>query len=150
MTLSTKECDLLKDMQSQEKLCVEKYQKYAQSAKSSELSCLLGQIGAKEQEHLDTINTMMAGNLPAAPSGSLQANDAHCGTYTYKNEADRQADAFLCQDLLTTEKHVSALYNTSVFEFSAPEARKMLAHIQAEEQQHGQQLYAYMKQNQMY
>ena len=150
MTLTQKECELLKDMQSQEKLCVEKYQKYARSAKSSELSCLLSEIQKKEQEHLDTVNTMMAGNLPAAPNGPLQANNAHCGTYTYQNETDRQADAFLCQDLLATEKHVSSLYNTSVFEFSAPEARKMLAHIQAEEQQHGQQLYAYMKQNQMY
>jgi spore coat protein CotF len=52
--------------------------------------------------------------------------------------------------MLSTEKHVSALYDTSIFEFSNPEARKTLNHIQAEEQQHGEQLYAYMSCNQMY
>ena len=53
-------------------------------------------------------------------------------------------------DLLATEKHASALYNTCVFEFTYPEARKMLNHIQAEEQQHGEKIYAYMKCNNMY
>ncbi len=150
MTLTQKETELLKDMQSQEKLCVEKYNKHAQCAKSTELKCLLQSIAKKEQEHLDTLNTMMAGNVPSAPTTALQADNAHCGSYVYSKESDRTEDAYLCQDLLTTEKHASALYNTCVFEFSNPDARRMLSHIQMEEQQHGEQLYAYMKQNQMY
>ena len=52
--------------------------------------------------------------------------------------------------MLSTEKHASALYDTSVFEFTAPNARKVLNHIQAEEQQHGEQLYSYMNANGMY
>ncbi len=151
MTLTQKECELLKDLQSQEQLCVEKYKKYAQTAKSCELSALLSDIQTTEQHHLDTVNTMMAGNVPSVPSGPLSANNAHCAAWNgYKDENDRKDDAFLCQDLLTTEKHASALYDTCVFEFQNPDARKVLNHIQAEEQQHGEQLYAYMKANQMY
>ena len=52
--------------------------------------------------------------------------------------------------MLSTEKHVSALYNTGVFEFSDVQARTMLNHIQSEEQQHGQRIYEYMNANGMY
>ena len=48
------------------------------------------------------------------------------------------------------EKHVSSLYDISVFEFSDTNMRKALNHIQAEEQQHGEKLYAYMNANGMY
>ena len=49
-----------------------------------------------------------------------------------------------------TEKHASSLYDTSVFEFADPAARKLLSHILQEEQQHGERLFAYMKANQIY
>ena len=52
--------------------------------------------------------------------------------------------------MLSAEKHVSSVYNTAVFEFSNPAARKMLSHIEAEEQQHGEKIYAYMSANGMY
>ena len=64
--------------------------------------------------------------------------------------ADKAADAFLCGDALAMEKHVSSVYDTSIFEFSSPELRAALNHIQTEEQQHGEKLYAYMKCNNMY
>ena len=41
------------------------------------------------------------------------------------------------------------LYDTCVFEFTDPQARKMLNHIQAEEQQHGEKMYTYMSNNNM-
>ncbi len=150
MTLTPKETELLKDMQSQEMLCVEKYKRYSQEARSCELRMLFSDLSAKEQKHLDTVNTMLAGNVPSAPAGPLQADDTHCCTYNYQSETDRKTDAFYCQDALAMEKHVSNVYDISVFEFGNPDARRMLNHIQSEEQQHGQQLYCYMKQNQMY
>ena len=61
-----------------------------------------------------------------------------------------QADAYLCEDALGTEKHVSAVYDTSVFEFAQPQARQVLNHLQKEEQEHGQMIYAYMARNGMY
>ena len=54
------------------------------------------------------------------------------------------------RDMLATEKHASSLYDVSVFEFGNPVARRVLNHIQSEEQQHGEQLYSYMKSNNMY
>jgi spore coat protein CotF len=52
--------------------------------------------------------------------------------------------------MLSAEKHVSTVYNTAVFEFVSPANRKMLSHIEDEEQQHGEKLYAYMAANGMY
>ena len=51
---------------------------------------------------------------------------------------------------LAGEKHVSGLYDTSVFEFRDGQARNVLNHIQKEEQEHGKQLYDYMTVNGMY
>ena len=151
MILTSKESDLLKDMKEQEELCIEKYTRYASLAKCPELSNLLNSIANTEREHLKTVNEMMAGNEPSAPS-SLSGNNDLCATCStiYKNPEDKKSDKFLLSDLLSTEKHVSSLYNTSVFEFKCPAARKMLSHIQAEEQQHGEMLYAYMNNNNMY
>lgn len=56
----------------------------------------------------------------------------------------------LCTDLLSTEKHVSSVYNICVFEFRDTNIRDTLNHIQKEEQQHGEQIYNYMSQNGMY
>ena len=52
-------------------------------------------------------------------------------------------------DLLADEKHVSSLYNTSVFEFNDNSLRDTLNHIQKEEQQHGKMIYDYMSANYM-
>ena len=151
MILTSKESDLLKDMKEQEELCIEKYTRYAQDAKCPQLSSLLTSIANTEREHLKTVNSMMAGNEPASPP-ALSANNDLCieCTSVYSNPEDKKADKFLLSDLLSTEKHVSSLYNTSVFEFKSPAARKMLSHIQAEEQQHGEMLYAFMNANSMY
>ena len=151
MVLTTKESELLKDMKGQEELCIKKYEKYASEAKCEQLKSLLNSIATTERSHLKTINDMMAGNEPAAP-GALSANNQYCTDCSsfYSNEDYKQHDSFLCQDMLATEKHVSSVYNTGVFEFKSPAARRMLSHIQAEEQQHGEQLYAFMSCNGMY
>ena len=104
-----------------------------------------------EQNHLTTITAMMGGTVPSVPAGQLEnSNNQHCKSVQYSSDSDRQSDAFLCRDMLGTEKHVSSLYDVSIFEFKDPAARKVLNHIQAEEQQHGEQLYAYMSCNGMY
>jgi spore coat protein CotF len=48
------------------------------------------------------------------------------------------------------EKHVSAVYNTAVFEFAQPLLRDVFASIQKEEQNHGEKLNNYMAENGMY
>lgn len=65
-------------------------------------------------------------------------------------QAYNEQDAFLCHDLLSTEKFVSGLYDTSVFEAANPAVRQALQHIQQDEQDHGMQLFTYMKSHGMY
>ena len=151
MILTSKESDLLKDMKGAEELCIQKYSRYADEAKCSELKALLTKICDTEREHLKNINSMIAGNEPSAPS-SISANNEHCVACgsVYSNPEDKKCDQFILSDMLSTEKHVSSVYDTGIFEFKSPAARKMFSHIQSEEQQHGEMIYAFMNANSMY
>ncbi len=149
MNLTQKEIDFLSDFKNQEKLCIEKYDKYAACACSSELKKLFTELGEAERTHLKTICEMEGGTVADVPQG-ISANNCCCGCADYRDEQSRQNDAFLCRDMLSSEKHVSSVYDTGIFEFTDPKARRMLNHIQSEEQQHGEKIYAYMKSNGMY
>lgn len=149
MTLTQKETDLLKDMRDQELLCIEKYEKYSCNACSMELKNLFNSLADAERTHLKTINEMMGGTVASVQSG-LSADNCFCGCANYCDDTSKKCDEFLCKDMLSSEKHVSSVYNTGIFEFADPKARRMLNHIQAEEQQHGEKIYAYMKANGMY
>jgi len=59
-------------------------------------------------------------------------------------------DQHLLHDMLSMEKYVSGVYDTSVFECVQPNIRKNLQHIQQEEQRHGEQLFQYMHSHGMY
>ncbi len=150
MTLTQKETNLLNDLKSQEQICIEKYGKYAEAAHDPELKQLFTNLKNNEQKHLDTVTQILGGaevQMPQAPSAAqakLQCKMSNCTAEEKKN------DAYLCSDALAMEKHVSSVYNTATFEFSSPILRDTLAHIQKEEQNHGEQLYNYMSCNNMY
>ena len=151
MILTNKETDLLNDMKSAEELCIEKYSRYADMAKSGELKNLLNTLTDTERSHLKSINDLLAGKEPESVSSTIGANNDLCkSSAAYSNEEDKKNDKFILSDMLTTEKHVSSVYNIGVFEFKSPMARKLLSHIQSEEQQHGEMLYAFMNANGMY
>lgn len=158
MQLTQKETLLLKDLKGQEQICVEKYNKYAGDAHDPQLKDLFVQIGQIEQQHLETINQMMNGTVPTMQAGQnkqaqqgQQAQLNFTPTYTANpSDPNKQKDSYLCTDLLSTEKHVSAVYDTCIFEFKDTNARNTLNHIQKEEQEHGEKLYNYMAQNGMY
>ncbi len=151
MTLTQKETSLLEDMKSQEQICIEKYQKYSETACDPALKTLFTNLKTTEQKHLETINQILAGTevkmpdqSPSAVQSKLECKMSACP------ESSKQNDAYLCKDALSMEKHVSSVYNTGVFEFSSPVLRDTLAHIQKEEQNHGEQLYNYLSCNNMY
>ena len=148
MVLTEKETGLLKDLRAQEQLCIKKYTRYAEEAKAPALRALFEDMRSTEEEHLRTVREMLRGETPTAPATPLKGNNhyAEMGA-VYDSEEDKKHDAFLCEDMLTTEKHASSLYDTSVFEFRSPVMRKMLNHIQAEEQQHGEEIYAFVSAN---
>jgi spore coat protein CotF len=150
MTLTPKEHSLLLDLKSQEQLCIEKYGKYEQDANDPCLKSLFKSIKSTEEGHLSTVSRIMSGEevttntAPTAVSQKLECQMSSC------SEEQKKCDAFLCKDALAMEKHVSGLYDTSIFEFSSPTLRDTLNHIQKEEQNHGEQLYEYMSKNNMY
>lgn len=152
MQLTPKETSLLKDMKSQEKLCVDKYTKYASSALDPQLKELFTSIANVEQQHLNTIsNIEQNGSAPTQSSGSSQSvSSSFTSLYGIGDTPDKQADCYLCSDLLADEKHVSGLYNTCIFEFTDKAIRDTLNHIQKEEQEHGKAIYDYMTANNMY
>lgn len=150
MTLTPKEHSLLTDLKTQEELCIKKYGKYESEAHDPTLKNLFSSIKNTEQGHFDTISKIMQGEevkMNSAPSAASEKTSFPKSNESPENKA---SDAFLCKDALTMEKHVSSMYDTSVFEFNSPTLRDTLNHIQKEEQNHGMELYKYMSDNAMY
>ena len=151
MILTQKETSLLTDLKSQEQLCIEKYTKYSEMAHDPALKNLFTTLTTNEQKHLDTINQILSGSEVQMPAAAPSATEAKLScTPSQVTESEKQQDAYLCRDALSMEKHVSSVYNTGIFEFSSPTLRDTLAHIQKEEQNHGEQLYNYLSCNNMY
>lgn len=142
MKLTQKESMLLQDLKTSEEICIEKYGQYAQKAEDQALADLFLTIRAKEEEHLSTINKLMQGKVPMTAGGQGNASQPGDGQEAHKSNS--KTDEYLLQDALDTEKHVSSVYDTCIFEFTDPGARQALNHIQKEEQEHGQMLYDYM------
>ncbi len=154
MILTQKETTLLEDIKTQEQLCVEKYEKAEREAIDPQLKNLFSSITNTEKTHLDTVTKILGGTVPDMNQGggcSSKEPSSFSATYgAVSNEQDKAHDKFICQDTLATEKHVSNVYNTSIFEFKSEDVRQALNHIQGEEQHHGKLIYDYMNQNGMY
>ena len=150
MQLTQKETTLLKDLKDQEQLCTDKYTKYSASASDPQLKNLFSRIAATEQGHFNTLNQIANGTVPSISGASQTEIPKFSAKYSIAPSAEKQNDCFLCTDTLTSEKHVSSLYNTCIFEFKDEQLRNVLNHIQKEEQLHGKMLYDYMQANSMY
>ncbi|MFY9173840.1 MAG: spore coat protein [Peptococcia bacterium] len=178
-TLTTKEKMLLKDLKSQEEICIQKYSNYAQQTQCPQLKQILTTHAQHEQQHLNTINQILNGQIPTMPQGNQQQSQANQqqtqfqgtmqqnqqqmgmqfqqqqqGTpqqqYTPQLVNGKNLEEYICTDLLSTEKYVSSTYDTAIFEFTNPQIRQVLNHIQKEEQQHGEEIFLYMQSNGMY
>ncbi len=149
MQLTQKETMLLKDLKDEEMLCADKYAKHSSCAVDPQLKNLFSMISGIERGHYDTLTSIESGTVPQM-SGSSSNKPSFTATYAGGNTPDKQTDAYLCTDLLASEKHASHLYDTCVFEFNDDNIRNVLNHIQKEEQEHGKMLYDYMKTNGMY
>ena len=148
--LNQKEAQLLKELKGQEQLCIEKYGKSAQCAVDGQLKGLFSRIAQIEEKHLNTLTQIENGTARQPPQGGGEALPVFTQTYGMNDTPDKKNDCYLCTDALATEKHASSLYDTCVFEFRDENTRKLLGHIQAEEQNHGKMLYDYMSANHMY
>ncbi len=149
--LTEKETTALKDLQTQEKSCVEKYQKYAAEAKDTELQSLFRTLQQEEQKHYQSIGQALNGQIPSCDCNDSQGKEySPRGTYRDgSNAADKEHDCFLATDCIGTEKLVSGEYNNNVFACDHSPLRKLLADIQIEEQNHAEMLYKYKEANAM-
>lgn len=151
MVLSEKEKTVIKDLQTQEQSCIEKYTRYSNEAKDPGLRDLFMHLSRQEQKHYDSLAQVLSGNTPDA-----DCNDDSGKNYQPKanyqagmESADMKKDCFLVTDCIGTEKMVSSEYNSNVFAFGNSAIRKLLADIQIEEQNHGEMLYKYKMANGM-
>lgn len=145
MVLTQKEQAALKDLQTQEQSCIEKYTRYSQAAKDSQLRTLFKELSSYEQEHYDAITQALKGNIPDVDCNDTKGRDYRpIATYTAdENTPEKQNDCFLVTDCIGTEKLVSGEYNNDVFIFGDTKIRKLLADIQIEEQNHAEMLWKY-------
>lgn len=178
LNLTEKERLLLEDQKKHEQICVEKYKAYANQAQDPALKQLFNSYSQQEQQHLNSVNQMLNGQVPAMSSQqgqqstqnqqsmqsqqsaqnqqsmqnqqSAQSSMQNAASSSSQGAATSQSDKDLCTDMLMTEKFVSGAYDTTIFEFADPNARQVLNHIQKEEQEHGQGLFQYMQSNGMY
>ena len=152
MQLTKKEQSLLKDLQNEEKTCAEKYHKAAEAACDPALKQMFTRLEAAEQNHYNTVTGMLAGETPTLKPGQGQnaRQSAQKPERSTVSRAEKKSDAYLLADVLATEKFVSGVYNTAVFEFSDPAARSALTAIQQQEQQHGKEIADYMTANGLY
>ncbi|NMB98282.1 MAG: spore coat protein [Clostridiaceae bacterium] len=176
INLTIKERLLLEDQKSHEQICVQKYNNYANLASDQQLKELFQNNANIEQEHLNTINQLLNGQVPSlnnqqGGSGSQQQQQQQqqmnqkqiklswSQQPQFTNNVKEQnnaagsfqfSDKELCTDMLMTEKYVSDAYNTAIFEFKDTQVRDVLNHIQKEEQKHGEAIYKYMESKGMY
>lgn len=151
MILTEKEATTIKDLQTQEQTCIEKYKRYGAEAKDPVLKSLFSSLEKKEQQHYDSLKQLLGGKVPCCDVNDKSGKDySPVATYdAMTNTADKQSDCFLATDCIGTEKMVSSEYNSDVFVFGDPDVRKLLADIQVEEQNHAEMLYKYKTVNGM-
>jgi len=161
--LTKKEQMLLEDLKQHEQVCIKKYQDYANQVQDPQLKDLLNNYAQQEQNHLNSINEMLGGRVPSIGQGQQgqQSQQSQQGQQNQQQQFSQTAagqsgstanqnDAMLLNDLLMTEKYVSSAYDTAIFEFTDPQMRQALNHIQQEEQQHGEGIFNYMSAHGMY
>jgi len=161
VNITQREQKILEDQRRHEEMCVQKYGNYADQAQDPELKQMFQTYAGQEQEHLNTLNQMLAGTAPDIQQKSQQGQQnqqqsqqleqqARAAQNAMQNTMVNQKDEMLCRDQLSTEKYVSSSYNTAIFDFGDTNARKVLNHIQKEEQEHGEGIMNYMKKKGIY
>ncbi|SHI80613.1 spore coat protein [Lutispora thermophila] len=158
--LSQKERMLLEDQKNHEQICIQKYTNYANQTQCPQLKQIFTNNAQMERTHLDTINQLLSGKLPQMNQQQNQNSGQNMGSQNTGNSMNNMnntqqftgtnKDADMCTDMLMTEKYVSGTYDTTIFEFSNPQIRDILNHIQKEEQKHGEAIFKYMESNGMY
>ena len=150
--MTQKEANALRDLQTQEQSCIEKYTRYSKEANDTVLRDLFIELAQEEQKHYESLTDVLSGHCPL----NVDCNDNKGRHYQPKatytsgdNSVAKQTDCFLATDCIGSEKLVSSEYNSDVFIFGDTNIRKLLADIQIEEQNHAEMLWRYKTVNGM-
>lgn len=144
MKRTAKELALIKDMKDQEKLCADKFTKYADEASDCQLRELFNSFAEAETDHYNAVCSMESGEVPEICDCCDEEQE-----FTDSSE-DKNLDTYLCSDALASQKHVSHLLDTCIFEFTDAPSRDALNKIQRNTQNQGKIIYDYMSANGMY
>ncbi len=149
--LKEKEMMTIRDLQTQEQNCIKKYGKYQGEAKDPVLKDLFGTLQKEEQEHYNSLTSVISGRVPECDCNDHQGKEYQpkASYDTMTNTDDKEHDAYLATDCIGTKKMVFSEYNSDVFCFENSDIRKLLADIQIEEQNHAEMLYKYKTVNGM-
>ncbi len=79
MVLTEKETAAIKDLQTQEQTCIEKYGRYGKEAKDPVLVNLFSDLQKEEKEHYDSLGQVLSGTVP-----SCNCNDSKGKEYQPK------------------------------------------------------------------
>ncbi|MDF2949942.1 MAG: hypothetical protein K0R07_1988 [Sedimentibacter sp.] len=74
MNFSQKERTLLEDQKNHEQICIQKYSNYASLAQDPQLKNIFKQNGQIEQEHYNTIDQLLKGQMPQMQQSGSQQN----------------------------------------------------------------------------
>ncbi|MBE6023727.1 MAG: ferritin-like domain-containing protein [Cellulosilyticum sp.] len=151
MSLNQKEESLIKDLQEQEKLCIQKYTRYEQQAHDVELKNLFDTLRENEINHYEALEALKNNETEKPEINHLDAaNYCPKSTYTKEmNNREKEDDAYFCTDSIATEKFISTSYNNDLFQFASTEVRDTLNQIQTDEQNHAEMIYKYKTANGM-
>ena len=151
MKLSEKEKQVIKDLQTQELGCAEKYKRYSEQAKDEELKNLFQKLQKEEEKHYNSLEQVLSGCTPKCNCNDSEGKEYEPkATYnSLSNSKDKETDSFLATDCIGSEKLISSEYNNDVFNFEDADVRKLLEDIQIEEQNHAEMLYKYKQANAM-
>lgn len=72
MNFSQKERTLLEDQKNHEQICIQKYSNYADLTQNSQLKNIFKQNGQIEQEHYNTLDQLLKGQMPQMQQGGGQ------------------------------------------------------------------------------
>src|SRR5690554_3673548 len=113
VNLTNKERLLLEDQKSHEELCIKKYNDYSNLAQDPQLKQLCKDLAQKEQQHLNTVNAVLNGQVPnmnnqqqgQQQQGQQSQAQQQGNLNNMAGGTPNENDAYLCNDLLTTEKY---------------------------------------------
>ena len=171
--LNQKEQQYLQDAKKHEELCVAKYSNYAQDTNDQNLKQLFGWATQVEQSHLDSINQLLQGQIPANLSqgqqqqqgqqqnslasiqsqiglGQINSSQMAAQGATNNNQTGMLNNQTVCEDMLTIEKQASALYENALLETTNDQLRQAIRHIQKEEEDNAFAISQYMQQQGWY